>query len=51
MMKIASGHRYYLLVVSVWNRWCAAGDRELEELGRYFDSPARLLDGVPIAGH
>lgn len=45
-MKVASGHRYYLLVVSALKpAEKEPGDQELEELGRYFDSPARLLDG------
>ncbi len=45
-MKIASGHRYYLLVVSALKpAEKEPGDQELEELGRYFGSPARLLDG------
>ena len=45
-MKVASGHRYYLLVVSALKSAVdAPGDQDLNELGNYFGAPARLLDG------
>jgi len=45
-MKVASGHRYYLLVVSALKPAVEApGDQDLNELGSYFGAPARLLDG------
>ncbi len=45
-LQVASGHRYYLLVVSAMKTATEQpGDNDLEELGRYFESPARLLEG------
>ncbi|MBA62196.1 MAG: hypothetical protein CMJ76_07505 [Planctomycetaceae bacterium] len=45
-MKVASGHRYYLLVVSALKSVDEAPrDQDLKELANYFGSPARLLDG------
>ena len=45
-MKVASGHRYYLLVVSALKPAVdEPSDQDLSELSNYFGSPARLLDG------
>ena len=45
-MKVASGHRYYLLVVSALKPAVdTPRDQDLNELGNYFGAPARLLDG------
>ena len=46
MMKVASGNYYYLLVVSAQKPSAEPPEEaDLESLGAYFNSPARLLDG------
>ncbi len=45
-MKVASGNYYYLLVVSAQKPSAEPPEEaDLESLGAYFNSPARLLDG------